>query len=96
MIVSEIVTESVKRAWGKKGGKASLKYRCTTGPRKGQTRASAAACMAPINIKKSATLKTTKRAKGSNIKIKTAKTKRVSSTSKRIARMNAGSRRKKI
>lgn len=95
MIVSEIL-EGTTRAWGKKGGGASLKYRCTTGPRKGQVRASAAACMAPINIKKSATIKHTKAAKAGRIKVKTAKTKRINPTSKRIARMNAGTRRKKI
>lgn len=96
MIVQEIIVEAPTRAWGKKGSSTSLKYRCTTGPRKGQVRASAAACMAPINIKKSATFKATKRAKGGNIKVKTAKTKRINPTSKRIARMNAGTRRKKI
>jgi len=96
MIVHEIVVETPTRAWGKTGGTASLKYRCTAGPRKGQVRASAAACMAPINIKKSATLKHTKKAKGGAIKVKAAKTKRVNPASKRVARMNAGSRRKKI
>ena len=95
MIVSEIF-EATTRAWGKTGGTPSLKYRCTTGPRKGQVRASAAACMAPINIKKSATLKHTRKAKGSSIAVKTAKTKRTNPGSKRIARMNAGTRRKKI
>jgi len=95
MIVAEVF-EGTTRAWGKKGSSTSLKYRCTSGPRKGQLRASAAACMAPINVKKSASLKQTKAAKSSAIKIKTAKTKRTSPNSKRIARMNAGSRRKKI
>ena len=95
MIVAEIF-EGTTRAWGKKGSGTSLKYRCTTGPRKGQVRASAAACMAPMNIKKSATIKHTKAAKAGRIKVKTAKTKRTNPTSKRIARMNAGTRRKKI
>jgi hypothetical protein len=95
MIIAEIL-EATTRAWGKKGSSTSLKYRCTTGPRKGQVRASAAACMAPINIKKRATLKHTKAAKSNRIAIKTAKTKRTNQNSKRIARMNAGARRKKI
>ena len=95
MIVAEIF-EGTTRAWGKKGSSTTLKYRCTTGPRKGQVRASAAACMAPINIKKSATLKHTKAAKSGSIKVKTKRTKRINPTSKRIARMNAGSRRSKI
>ena len=100
MIVAEIfenvTVEAVTRAWSKSPGKATLKYRCTTGPRNGQTRASAAACMAPINIKKSATLKRTKAKGGGNMKVKSAKTKRTNPTSKRVARMNAGSRRNKI
>lgn len=95
MNVFEIL-EATTRAWGKTGGKPTLKYRCQSGPRKGQVRASAAACMAPINIKKSKTLKQTKAAKASRIAIKTAKTKRTNAASKRVARMNAGSRRKKI
>ena len=94
MLVSEILIET--RAWSKTKKGATLKYRCTTGPRKGQTRSSPAACMAPINIKKSASLKQTKKAKAGRIRVKTAKTKRVHSTSKRVARMNAGSRRNKI
>jgi hypothetical protein len=52
--------------------------------------------MAPINVKSRNTLKQTKASKGGSIKVKTSKTKRTSSQSKRIARMNAGSRRKKI
>lgn len=95
MNIIEIV-EGVSRAWGKKGGKSSLKYRCTTGPRKGQVRASAAACMAPVNIKKSAAIKHTKKAKAGRIKVKTAKTKRTNPASRQVARMNAGSRRRKI
>ena len=95
MIVSEILQE-VTRAWGKNTGGPSLKYRCTAGPRKGQVRASAAACMAPINVKQRNTLKQTKAAKSGTIKVKTRKTKRTSSQSKRLARMNAGSRRNKI
>jgi len=95
MIVAEVF-EAVTRAWGKKGGRATLKYRCTTGPRKGQVRASAAACMAPINVKAKNTFKQTKAAKAGTIKVKSSRTKRTSSQSKRVARMNAGSRRKKI
>jgi len=94
MLVVEIFEAT--RAWGKSKSGPTYKYRCTTGPRKGQLRASAAACMAPINIKKSQQFKATKRAKGQTIKIKTSRTKRTNPVSKRVARMNAGTRRKKI
>ena len=65
MIVSEIIVEGTSRAFkGTKRG-ISLKYRCTYGPRKGQVRASPAACNAPININARNTLKKTQRARGS-------------------------------
>jgi len=98
MRVIEITEAGVTRAWAKSQGShgAKLKYRCQVGPRKGQVRSTPAACMAPINIEKSRTIKHTKKAKGGRIQVKTAKTKRTSPTSRRVARMNAGSRRKKI
>lgn len=91
------VLEAVKRAWGKTSASGpKLKYRCTYGPRKGQMRASAAACMAPMNFTASNKMKATRRAKSPTMSVKTQKTKRTSGTSKRVARMNAGSRRRKI
>jgi|TARA_B110000977_G_C10921143_1_gene433155 hypothetical protein len=84
MIISEITT----RAYGKSGAAQSLKFRCTSGPRKGQVRASPAACNAPINIKKSKSLKQTRAAKGSQITQKSKITKRTSASSRRVAAMN--------
>ena len=46
------VFEITSRAYQRRPGKSpSLKFRCTYGPRKGQVRASPAACNAPLNIK---------------------------------------------
>ncbi len=95
MLVTEVL-EATQRAYTRTKTGPKLKYRCTYGPRKGQVRSSPAACNAPINIRKSTKFKQTKRAKATAIKIKTGRTKAMSTQSKRVARMNAGSRRKKI
>ena len=84
MIVSEVTT----RAYQKSGASQSLKFRCTSGSRKGQVRASPAACNAPINIQKSKSLKQTRAAKGSAIARKSGITKRTNTASKRVAAMN--------
>jgi len=59
MKAAEFVIEAT-RAYAKSGASQSLKFRCTSGPRKGQVRASPAACNAPINIQKSKSLSLTK------------------------------------
>lgn len=97
MLVGDVTEAAVSRAWAKSSSSGpKLKYRCTYGPRKGQMRASAAACMAPMNFNKSQNLKATRRSKSPTMSVKTSRTKRTSGTSKRVARMNAGSRRQKI
>ena len=60
MKADEFILEATTRAYAKSGASQSLKFRCTSGPRKGQVRASPSACNAPINIKKSKTLSLTK------------------------------------
>ena len=93
MIVSEIIVEGTSRAFkGTKRG-VSLKYRCTYGPRKGQVRASPAACNAPININARNTLKKTQRARGSMMTKKASITKRTGATSKRVQSLNKPRRR---
>lgn len=83
-----IVSEITKRAYKKTTGGQSLKFRCTHGPRKGQVRASPAACNAPININKSASFKKTRTAKSGMMARKSIITKRISPQSKRVAGMN--------
>ena len=91
MRFSEIISE--KRAYAKSGAKQTLKFRCTSGPRKGQVRASPAACNAPINIKKSKSLKLTKQRQGGMIARKAGITKRINPISKRVKSMNRPSSR---
>ena len=76
---------------GKKRG-AVRKYRCTHGPRKGRVVAKAATCNAPINVRQSNRLKTTRRAKGKTTDIKRSRTGRTSPTTQRLKRINTGYR----
>lgn len=84
------IFEITSRAYQRKGTSQSLKFRCTSGPRKGQVRASPAACNAPINIKKSATLKKTRAAKTNAIAVKASRTKRINPGSIRTRNLNKG------
>lgn len=84
MIVAEITT----RAYKKGNHTTSLKFRCTSGPRKGQVRASPASCNAPINIQKSKSLKQTRAARSGMMNRKSGITKRTSVNSRRVASMN--------
>jgi len=84
----EFITESTTRAYKKSGASQSLKFRCTSGPRKGQVRASPAACNAPINIQKSKSLSLTKRRQGGMMTRKAGITKRNNPASKRVRALN--------
>jgi hypothetical protein len=88
MIVSEIVEAGTARVWSRSGGKQTRKFRCLHGARKGQVRASPAACNAPINVKKSVGLKTTKAKRSGQMKVKAAITKRANPAAKRLTRLN--------
>ena len=82
--------EITTRAYQKSGGTQKLKYRCTSGPRKGQVRASPAACNAPINIKKRAGLKQRRAATAGMQGVKSSRTKSISPVSRRVRRLNKG------
>jgi hypothetical protein len=97
MLLREI-TEGVTTVFGHKrrsGTKSHVgrKYRCTSGPRKGRIVAKAATCNAPKNIKASMTLKKTRRSKGRTLDIKRARTFRTSPTTRRLSKINVGSKR---
>tara|TARA_B110000503_G_scaffold117004_1_gene176574 strand:+ start:5133 stop:5417 length:285 start_codon:yes stop_codon:yes gene_type:complete len=92
MLVTEIISEGI--AYQRKGSSVSRKYRCTSGPRKGQVRASPASCNAPINVKARHTLAKTKSKIGSTGVLKTSRTKRLDPSSKRVKRLNKPNRRK--
>jgi len=87
MLIEE-VTEGVALVYGKKGNKTTKKYRCTSGSRKGRIVAKPSTCTAPKKIGAAQTLKKTRRSKGKTIDIKRSRTKRATSSSRRIAAMN--------
>jgi hypothetical protein len=92
-----IVAEITQRAYQRRPGKSpSLKFRCQTGPRKGQVRASPAACNAPLNIKASNTLKKTRTAKANITTAKTKITKRSATGSQRVRKFNKTRKRTRI
>lgn len=91
MQVSEIL-EGV--AWKKQGSKVTRKYRCTSGPRKGQVRASPASCNAPINVKQRYSLKQTKAKLGSHRKVMSKRTKTYNPASQKLKNLNKPRRRK--
>jgi len=87
MYLRELV-ESATTVWGRSGGQAVRKYRCTTGSRKGRVVAKPSTCTAPVNITKSKRFKQTKRKKAAPIAIKSKRTKSFNPGSKRIQRLN--------
>ena len=92
MKVDEIITEGATSIFGRKGGKTVRKYRCNSGTRKGRIVAKASTCTAPVDLKKRTKFKQTKQRKGSAIKIKTGRTKAQNPASRRLSKMNTGSR----
>ncbi|MBE27474.1 MAG: hypothetical protein CMN33_07300 [Saprospirales bacterium] len=88
MIVSDITEAGAIRVWSRSGGKQTRKFRCQYGARKGQVRASPAACNAPINVKKSIGLKQTKAKRSGTMKVKSAIAKRANPAAVRLTRLN--------
>lgn len=92
MKIDEVITEGATSIFGRKGGKNVRKYRCTSGTRKGRIVAKASTCTAPISAKKRAKFKVTKARKGSTIKLQTRRTKAQNPASRRLSKLNTGSR----
>ena len=85
MKADEFILEATTRAYAKSG---ASQFRCTSGPRKGQVRASPSACNAPINIKKSKTLSLTKQRQGGMMTRKAGVTKASGAASRRVRKLN--------
>lgn len=88
MQVLDIVEAGSKVAWKRQGTKNVRKYRCTSGPRKGQMRASPASCNAPYKFKKAIQLKKTKAKLGSHRKVMSKRTRTYNPASKRLKKLN--------
>lgn len=97
MLVNEIILEgSATTGWKKQGNTIVRKYRCTSGPRKGQMRASPASCNAPYKIKNAIQLKKTKSKLGGHRAYMSNRTKKINPASKRLKAANKPLRRKSV
>jgi hypothetical protein len=91
MLVEEIIAEyGSKIAFKRTGGKVKREYRCTSGPRKGQVRASPSACNAPYSAKKAYGLRRTKAKLGGHRKVMSKLTKKRNPASVRAHSLNKG------
>jgi hypothetical protein len=81
------LTEGALAVWSRDGGKSVRKYRCTTGPRKGQVRAEPASCNKAFDLAKSISLKKTKSAKGAKIHMTGVITRKGNAASRRLPRI---------
>lgn len=84
-----------KMVWARSGKRAVRKYRCTSGRKIGRTVAKVSSCYSPPDIKKRTTLKKTRARVGGKMARKARRTKKMSPLSKRIARLNKPSGRKR-
>lgn len=89
MLLRELL-EGVTLIYGRKGNKNVRKYRCTSGSRKGRIVAKPSTCTAPVNAVAKATMKKTRRRKGSALTQKAARIKRTNPASRKLKRLNKG------
>lgn len=94
MRVAEI-TEGYKQVWARTAKGVKRKYRCTTGQKKGRVVAKPSTCSTPVKQGKSIRTAKTRRLKSTSQAIKRGMTiKRP--TSKRVSRLNKNANRKRI
>ena len=90
MQVVEILEAGPTVAWKKQGSTITRKYRCTSGPRKGQVRASPTSCNAPIKVGAKLQMKKNKQKMGGHGRYLASKTKKTDNASRRLATVNRG------
>lgn len=84
----DVIMETTKRIWARKGRKVLKKFRCMTGRKKGRIVNSPADCGTVVDLKKRQNFKRIKAAKGERIKRKTLRTKKYNPASLRVQKMN--------
>ena len=92
--IVQALEEGYVQIAGRSGNKIVRKYRCTSGSRRGRIVSKATTCNAPKNVRSSVNMKKAKRKQGSQMMIKSLRTKRARKTSKRLATLNVHSRSK--
>jgi hypothetical protein len=93
MKISEILSEGYTQIWGRSKHGPVRRYRCTSGQKTGRIVSKPATCSSPINQKKSATFKKTRRARKAHQAVKRSITMRRPQY-KRIVKINKGIRKK--
>jgi len=83
----EIVNEH-EMVFSRKGNKLKTKWRCTSGNRRGRVVSNAKDCDGPIDQKKRAQMKVTRKTKSKQAARKAKKTKRVNPASKLLGMLN--------
>jgi hypothetical protein len=86
MLLKDLISE--KQVWAKRGQKIVRKYRCTSGPRKNRTVTDIGQCFAPPDVARRNRLKLTKARLGAKMTRKAKRTKRTSSASIAVRRLN--------
>lgn len=90
--ILEALEEGYVQIAGRSGNKIVRKYRCTSGSRRGRIVSKPSTCSAPKNVRSSINIKKARRRKGSQMAIKSARTKRATKSSQRLGRLNVHSR----
>lgn len=91
----EIYNETAKMVWGvgkhdTRGGQAKMKFRCTTGPRKGRQVSDISKCSAPMDVAKAQKMKTTRARTGVQQARRAQRTKSINTASVLANRLNTG------
>lgn len=91
----DFYTEGAKMVWGVKhhttrGGQASLKYRCTSGPRKSRQVSHPSKCFAHPNVAQAQRMKTTRARTKPTQARRQSRTKSINTAHQLITKLNQG------
>jgi hypothetical protein len=91
----EFYTETAKLVWGvskpsTRGGQTKLKFRCTTGPRKGRQVTDISKCSQPMDVAKAQKMKTTRARTKTQQARRQQRTKTINTASVLAQRLNTG------
>jgi hypothetical protein len=91
----EFYTETAKMVWGvgkhdSRGGKAKLKFRCSTGPRAGRQVSHPSKCHQPMDVAQAQRMKTTRARTKTQQARRQQRTKSINTASVLARRLNTG------
>ena len=85
---AEIISETAKIVWARRGDNVTRKYKCTSGKRKGRLVSSPSACGQALDLSKRAQFRKTLASKGFRMRRKAKMTKRRNPASLRVQSLN--------